>query len=103
MDLVSAIGERYLWVDSLCLIQDDPADMKNGIDHMDLVYEGAIMTIIAAIGNHINAGLPGLHPGTRKKSPDDGRGPPWDANGYRWRTLLAAQHDQVHEAWLDVS
>ena len=66
MDLVSAIGERYLWVDSLCLIQDDPADMKNGIDHMDLVYEGAIMTIIAAIGDHNNAGLPGLHPGTRK-------------------------------------
>jgi hypothetical protein len=66
MDLVSAIGERYLWVDSLCLLQDDSADMADGIAHMDLVYEGAIMTIVAATGVDNNAGLPGLHPGTRR-------------------------------------
>lgn len=28
--LVSRIGERYLWVDSLCLIQDNDADMADG-------------------------------------------------------------------------
>lgn len=65
MELVAKIGERYLWVDSFCLIQDDPVDMADGIQHMDLVYEGATLTIVAAAGFNNYAGLPGLHPGTR--------------------------------------
>ena len=28
MDLVSKIGERYLWVDALCILQDSPADRR---------------------------------------------------------------------------
>jgi hypothetical protein len=66
MELTSRIGERYLWVDSLCLRQDDREDMMDGIQHMDLIYEGAVLTIIAATGKDNNAGLPGLHPGTRR-------------------------------------
>lgn len=65
MDLVQLIGERYLWVDSLCLVQDNDEDMLDGIAHMDLVYQCAICTIIAAHGGNSNAGLPGLHPGSR--------------------------------------
>ncbi|KAF8955295.1 heterokaryon incompatibility protein-domain-containing protein [Flammula alnicola] len=66
IDLVNLIGERYLWVDSLCLIQDDSGDMLDGISHMDLVYQCAIFTIIAAHGANANTGLPGLHPGSRE-------------------------------------
>ncbi|KDR69159.1 hypothetical protein GALMADRAFT_104107 [Galerina marginata CBS 339.88] len=65
IDLVKLIGERYLWVDSLCLIQDDDDDMLDGISHMDLVYHCAVLTIIEAHGVDANAGLPGLHPGSR--------------------------------------
>ncbi|KAH9482060.1 hypothetical protein JR316_0004155 [Psilocybe cubensis] len=68
IDLVHMIGERYLWVDSLCLIQDDEADMLDGINHMDLVYQCALATIIASHGEHCNAGLPGVHPGSRTVS-----------------------------------
>ena len=32
---------------------------------MDLIYQGAILTIIAASGTDNNAGLPGLHPASR--------------------------------------
>lgn len=65
IDLVNMIGERYLWVDSLCLIQDDEEDMLDGINHMDLVYQCSVCTIIASHGEHCNAGLPGVHPGSR--------------------------------------
>ncbi|KDR77775.1 hypothetical protein GALMADRAFT_155541 [Galerina marginata CBS 339.88] len=65
-DLVQLIGERYLWVDLLCLIQDDDSDMLHGISHMDLVYKCAMLTIVAASGEDANAGLPGLHPGSRE-------------------------------------
>ncbi|KDR79145.1 hypothetical protein GALMADRAFT_223394 [Galerina marginata CBS 339.88] len=65
IDLVQLIGERYLWVDALCLIQDDDENMLDGISHMDLVYQCAMLTIVAAYGEDGNAGLPGLHPGSR--------------------------------------
>ncbi|KDR79143.1 hypothetical protein GALMADRAFT_223393 [Galerina marginata CBS 339.88] len=65
IDLVPLIGERYLWVDVLCLVQDDDQNMLDGISHMDMVYQCSILTIIAAHGEDANTGLPGLHPGSR--------------------------------------
>lgn len=68
MQVVSELGLRYLWTDSLCIIQDDigPGSTKiDAIAKMDLVYGAAYLTIIAASGTNANAGLPGLHAGTR--------------------------------------
>ncbi|PPQ71320.1 hypothetical protein CVT26_011966 [Gymnopilus dilepis] len=59
---------RYLWVDSLCIIQDDigPGGSKmSSISMMDLVYGAAYLTIWAANGIDANAGLPGVRPNTR--------------------------------------
>ncbi|KAF4878135.1 hypothetical protein CGCSCA1_v002878 [Colletotrichum siamense] len=54
-----AIGEKYLWIDTLCLIQDDDNDKIPGIKHMDAIYSRAFCTIIAASGKDANAGIPG--------------------------------------------
>lgn len=62
---VRAIGERYLWVDALCLVQNDADDVSRGIKVMNLVYENALFTIVAAYGHDANAGLPGVSTGTR--------------------------------------
>ncbi|KAI0179040.1 heterokaryon incompatibility protein-domain-containing protein [Hypoxylon sp. FL1284] len=42
------IGLRYLWVDALCIVQDDAADKQEEISKMHLVYRGAHLTIAAA-------------------------------------------------------
>lgn len=68
IDLVDKMGERYLWVDSLCLVQNDAADLKLGTAVMDLVYAQSTLTVIAASGHDANAGLPGVHHGTRHPS-----------------------------------
>jgi hypothetical protein len=65
MTFVRGIGERYLWVDSLCLVQNDPDDVRRGVDAMDLIYEKALLTIVAAYGHDADAGLPGVEEGTR--------------------------------------
>ncbi|KAK4207980.1 HET-domain-containing protein [Rhypophila decipiens] len=52
------IGVRYLWVDALCIVQDDPGKLQQ-IKNMHHVYAGACLTIIAASGDNANAGLPG--------------------------------------------
>ncbi|KAF5545304.1 heterokaryon incompatibility protein [Fusarium phyllophilum] len=47
MELTDAIGKRHLWVDRLCIIQDDPQKASE-VASMDRVYSGACLTIIAA-------------------------------------------------------
>lgn len=69
IDLVQGCGERYLWVDSLCIVQNDPMDLEGGTQVMDLVYERAVFTIVAACGSDAGYGLPGLHSGTRLPPP----------------------------------
>jgi hypothetical protein len=54
------LGHRYLWIDSLCIVQDDVEFKSKLVDKMDLVYENAFMTLIAASGSDSNSGLPGI-------------------------------------------
>jgi hypothetical protein len=65
IELVSLIGERYLWIDCLSLVQDDEEDMSDGIAKMDLVYRGAKATVVATTGTDANAGLPGIRLGSK--------------------------------------
>lgn len=41
------LGKRYLWIDSLCIIQDDPDDWKREAMKMETVYSMAYLTIAA--------------------------------------------------------
>ncbi|KAK5652826.1 hypothetical protein OQA88_9492 [Cercophora sp. LCS_1] len=65
IELTRRLGVRFLWVDSMCLTQNDEADLERGIGIMDHIYELSWLTIVAAGGHDANAGLVGLHPGDR--------------------------------------
>jgi hypothetical protein len=67
LGLTELMGYRYLWVDSLCIIQDDQVDLESQIPNMHLVYGCASVTIVAAAGSSANAGLPGV-PGSTSRS-----------------------------------
>lgn len=49
--LVQAIGQRYLWVDSLCIVQDSTSSWELNAKAMHLVYGNAFFTICAADGD----------------------------------------------------
>ncbi|KAI0517907.1 heterokaryon incompatibility protein-domain-containing protein [Xylaria bambusicola] len=66
--LTEQLGERYLWVDALCIIQDDTAFQDLLISAMNTIYENAFLTIFAATGADSNAGLPGVRPTQRGRS-----------------------------------
>ena len=65
MMLVKRLGLRYLWVDALCIRQDNEADKREQILQIGFVYESAMFTIVAASGKDSDAGLPGVRPNTR--------------------------------------
>jgi hypothetical protein len=47
ISLARRLGENYLWVDCLCVVQDDETTREQ-VDHMGDIYSGAHFTIIAA-------------------------------------------------------
>lgn len=55
--LCRTMGQRYLWVDSLCIKQDDDRDKLLQITRMRQIYREAIFTIIAACGSDADASL----------------------------------------------
>ena len=69
INLVRMLGERYLWVDALCIIQEPEFSKSWELNSriMDSVYGNAYLTICAADGDSASAGLVGLS-GERKVS-----------------------------------
>ena len=65
IDLVSTLGERYLWIDALCIIQDDEKDISKQITQMDSIYGFSGLTIIAGSGESVESGLAGYAPNSR--------------------------------------
>jgi hypothetical protein len=53
-------GIQYLWVDRLCIVQDDQIHLENQIAQMASIYKNAHLTIIAAEGTDVNYGLHGV-------------------------------------------
>lgn len=61
IDLVRSLGGRYLWIDMLCIVQDDTDDHKlEELNKMGDIYRNACLTIIAADGAHADHGLCGI-------------------------------------------
>lgn len=55
------LGQKYLWVDQICINQDDPADKANQIASMAAIYSSASVVIIAAYGESVRSGISGMH------------------------------------------
>ena len=41
------LGQRFLWVDALCIVQDNRKDWETQSSHMSDIYEGAYVTLAA--------------------------------------------------------
>ena len=42
-----ALSIRYLWIDSLCIVQDDQADWRSHVNKMAQIYNNAYLTLAA--------------------------------------------------------
>ncbi|KAM5357539.1 hypothetical protein ACJZ2D_016157 [Fusarium nematophilum] len=67
--LVSRLGYRYLWIDSLCIVQDSNSSWQLNAQAMHLVYGHALFTICAADGRDCSSGLRAAQPILRALGP----------------------------------
>ncbi|EKD12349.1 het domain containing protein [Drepanopeziza brunnea f. sp. 'multigermtubi' MB_m1] len=51
------LGLRYLWIDSLCIIQNSPEDWLKGAASMPNIYRNSYITIAAATTENCNGGI----------------------------------------------
>jgi Heterokaryon incompatibility protein (HET) len=67
------LGIEYLWIDSMCIIQDDDDDWTREASKMAMVYEGSMLTISATSARDGRDGFLGPRPvfGTRVESVRD--------------------------------
>lgn len=57
--LTSVLGERYLWIDALCIVHGDTPSTMAQLKLMGAIYANATVTIVAA-DEDSNVGIPGI-------------------------------------------
>lgn len=57
IEVTRSLGLRWLWVDSLCIVQDDSIDQRWLVGHMDAIYTNAVVTLVAAGSKEADHGL----------------------------------------------
>lgn len=60
MGITECLGERYLWVDRLCIVQDDQAALGTSLNAMHHIYANSALCLIALAGKDANHGLRGF-------------------------------------------
>ena len=62
MRITGELGFRYLWIDSLCIVQDSCRDWERESAVMDDVYRNAVLTIAASASKNCEVGMFDLQP-----------------------------------------
>ncbi|KAL0937531.1 uncharacterized protein CTRU02_207262 [Colletotrichum truncatum] len=57
MWISKAIGVRYIWIDALCIVQDDDVDWRAQAPWMGQFYGNAVVTIAATSSEHADMGM----------------------------------------------
>lgn len=52
MSLTKQMEERYIWIDTLCIEQDNTKSKNVQIAQMDVVYQQALVTLVALSGEN---------------------------------------------------
>ena len=66
INLARKLKIRFLWVDRLCIVQNDEASIQSNIAHMASIYARSYFTIIATEGDS-ETGIQGIPGGSKPR------------------------------------
>ncbi|KAF2420546.1 HET-domain-containing protein, partial [Tothia fuscella] len=66
IDVANALNISYIWIDSLCIVQDDPEDWEREAARMASIYRNSYLTIAAVSAHNSSEGLFLDNPGSTK-------------------------------------
>lgn len=92
--LCAALGKRYLWIDRLCIVQDDVESKPEQLNAMGVIYHRADLTIIA-LGDGPTRGLPGV---ASRPRPNSYENHSWDLLATVWNPMGEARMPWFEEA-----
>lgn len=69
IQVVLQLNLKYLWVDKYCIDQSNETELAQQISIMDMIYNAAFCTIVAACGEDASFGLPGVGLTVRSEQP----------------------------------
>jgi hypothetical protein len=59
LTVAQGLSIRFIWIDALCIMQDQPKEVIEHIDRMAMIYSAAILTIVSDTEG-ADSGLPGI-------------------------------------------
>ncbi|KAI4192222.1 MAG: hypothetical protein LQ346_004401 [Caloplaca aetnensis] len=96
VSVVRMLGERYLWVDSMCIIQDSEDDLGSHLPLVGYIYAKALVTIVAASGDHNDVGLCGINGWRRLNSAERMQQPMIKLDKQRLSNVVRSNSDFYH-------
>jgi hypothetical protein len=69
LKVTKELGLCYIWIDRYCINQNNDSEKQTQIQQMDLIYQQASITIVAAAGTDPYFGLPGVGTTSRTVQP----------------------------------
>ncbi|KAF2136603.1 uncharacterized protein K452DRAFT_313038 [Aplosporella prunicola CBS 121167] len=67
-EITKCLGERFLWVDSLCIVQDDQKFLYRNLSKMHIIFAGSSLCLVAEAGQDAEFGLRGISGYTKPRS-----------------------------------
>jgi hypothetical protein len=89
IDLTWKLGVEYIWIDSLCIVQDDADHKARELPKMGGIYGNAYLVIAATLAGHTDHGL--YHP----RSPSSF----WVTDPAGYPLKVRASHWNNHKIW----
>jgi len=98
MFLLKSLGERFLWVDSLSVLQDqDKHEMNATLKAMARIYASAEFTIVASYGTNADYGLRGVGGTALPRQPNEPSFHGWLSPAYPYDSIWATRGWSVHK------
>jgi len=97
--LTRSLGLRYIWIDSLCICQDEAADWERESAKMLSIYSNAYLTIAASRAKESSEGFLGKRPDRTYVRLEYSRG---DVQGTAWVFNLPLREELVKEDYINM-